>query len=49
MKRRIAREFGMDRVILFLFLGFWLTFSTHVFAKTTVEVVDTIRLEMWLP
>lgn len=41
MKRRIAREFGMDRVILFLFLGFWLTFSTHVFAKTTVEVVDT--------
>ncbi|WP_028381112.1 hypothetical protein [Legionella cherrii] len=43
MKRRIAREFGINRLvgILFLFLGFWLTFSTHVFAKTTVEVIDT--------
>lgn len=43
IKRRIAREFGMDSLVgtLFLFLGFWLTFSTHVFAKTTVEVVDT--------
>ncbi|MCW8409807.1 hypothetical protein OQJ13_12585 [Legionella sp. PATHC035] len=43
MKRRIARESGMDRLvrILFLYLGFWLAYSTHGFAKTTVEIVET--------